>query len=145
MKRNRHRRFGSCIGKQMSGGVNKSIISSSIAGKRYKVSQSSQQQVQSFPLHDIIDRFLNTVSHVVGELRQPIQTEKESTKFIKVPLSYPLLDPALCTGCGICAEICPNHAIYMNKIAIIDESLCSGCKACLTECPWGAITFVEAG
>ena len=145
MNRNHHRRFGRCARQQMGGGGNKSFISSIRTGKRYKVSQSSQQQVQSFPLHDIIDRFLNTVSHVVGELRQPIQTEKESTNVIKVPLSYPLLDPALCTGCGICAEICPNHAIYMNKIAIIGESLCSGCKACLTECPWGAITFVEAG
>ena len=51
---------------------------------------------------------------------------------------------ALCTGCGICVDICPNNAIQvLNDIACIDQGLCQECESCLEICPQGAIVQVQ--
>ena len=44
----------------------------------------------------------------------------------------------LCDQCGVCAEVCPMNAIYMDDgIYIIDEDECNGCMTCVEECPLG--------
>ena len=46
-----------------------------------------------------------------------------------------------CTGCGLCADSCPHHAINIsyNKNGflqpIVNQSLCIGCKICEKRCP----------
>lgn len=51
---------------------------------------------------------------------------------------------ALCTGCGICVDVCPNNAIQvLNNIACIDQGLCQECESCLEICPHGAIVQVR--
>lgn len=57
-------------------------------------------------------------------------------------LSY-LIDPALCTGCGECLDICPEEAIEGEDgyIHMIDEKLCIKCGKCVPVCPEGAIKF----
>jgi len=50
----------------------------------------------------------------------------------------------LCRGCGICMQVCPNDAIYLeNRKAIIDQSKCSSCQLCINACPLGAIKIEE--
>ncbi len=66
------------------------------------------------------------------------------------------IDPENCTGCGMCAEACPNHLIYMvpksNKVCVACAShdkgaqtrkMCSrgciGCLKCQKICKFGAI------
>ena len=47
-----------------------------------------------------------------------------------------------CSGCKICINLCPYHAITHDeerKIAIITEALCKGCGVCIAACPSGAI------
>ncbi len=45
-----------------------------------------------------------------------------------------------CTGCGTCAEWCPEHAIVVEGgKARVDESLCIACGECLAVCPSGAV------
>lgn len=41
-----------------------------------------------------------------------------------------------CTGCGICASVCPSHAIIMRsgRPAWVKPS-CAGCLACINICP----------
>ena len=45
-----------------------------------------------------------------------------------------------CTGCGICAQFCPEGAIQIiNKKAVVDYDYCKGCMICMNECPVKAI------
>jgi uncharacterized Fe-S center protein len=51
---------------------------------------------------------------------------------------YPV--PALCTGCGKCAEICPARAIVIiDKAAAIDPGKCIRCYCCHELCEHGGI------
>jgi len=55
-------------------------------------------------------------------------------------------DPALCSGCGRCAEVCPHgvFAIEDSKARITDRDRCMECGACSRNCPFAAIS-VRAG
>ena len=59
-----------------------------------------------------------------------------------------VVNPDLCSGCGVCAEVCSYSAIELksetvdgnNRIrASINESLCKGCGCCVASCRSGAI------
>ena len=84
-----------------------------------------------------------------------LKTEDEKGLLIERILhakSYSLmLQKKLCTGCGICAEICPKEAIELRKIPKaegekarlptidIDEKKCIYCGICSSLCPFGAL------
>ena len=57
------------------------------------------------------------------------------------------VDEDLCSGCGICEEVCPYNAIEIKEIkggkrkAEIHEALCNCCGLCGAACPSGAITM----
>lgn len=57
------------------------------------------------------------------------------------------VDPALCTGCGICVKACTSggyQAIALvDKIAVIDSDLCDGCSLCAGLCPTLAIQLLS--
>jgi NAD-dependent dihydropyrimidine dehydrogenase PreA subunit len=60
-----------------------------------------------------------------------------------VTLEY---DPAKCTGCGRCQEVCP-HAVFAmdgDKAVMTDKDSCMECGACSLNCAYGAIS-VRAG
>ena len=54
-----------------------------------------------------------------------------------------VVDETLCTGCNVCAVVCPSGAIRKNEmeIAQVDEDLCKGCGTCSASCPERAITM----
>ena len=56
------------------------------------------------------------------------------------------LDPERCTGCRLCAQVCPHAVFEMHdgKAVIVDRDACIECGACAMNCAWAAIT-VEAG
>jgi NAD-dependent dihydropyrimidine dehydrogenase PreA subunit len=51
------------------------------------------------------------------------------------------LDGDLCTGCGMCVEVCP-HAVFRlegGHAFVDDRDACIECGACQTNCEAGAL------
>jgi heterodisulfide reductase subunit A len=55
-----------------------------------------------------------------------------------------VVDEDACTACGLCAKVCPYHAITVDTEAKtparVIEAACAGCGTCAAECPFGAIS-----
>lgn len=63
---------------------------------------------------------------------------------------YAEIDPARCSGCGVCESACPIDAIQIKpgessgsgengRYAVVDPELCLGCGVCRQACKWGAL------
>ena len=55
-------------------------------------------------------------------------------------------DSALCTGCGVCIDVCPHgvYALDHHTIQVVHADACMECGACQVNCPFGAIS-VDSG
>lgn len=68
-------------------------------------------------------------------LRPHIETQKQ------VAILLPQIDPAKCSACGKCVEVCQFHALaQIGKKILVFPQLCHGCGSCTLNCPEGAIT-----
>jgi MinD superfamily P-loop ATPase len=55
-----------------------------------------------------------------------------------------IIDPDLCTACGICAEVCRFEAIIPGDDTYrVDDIACEGCASCFYQCPVEAIRMEE--
>ena len=72
-------------------------------------------------------------------------TDMKTMQYLKNAVTLKL-DPGLCTGCGVCIEVCP-HAVFEisnRKARIVDSNDCMECGACALNCRFGAIA-VKSG
>ncbi len=66
-----------------------------------------------------------------------IQALLSADKLLQDPL-IAFVDEGICSGCGICVEICPYEAREMDShrgVSIVHSALCQGCGACIASCP----------
>jgi ferredoxin len=52
-----------------------------------------------------------------------------------------------CTGCGICADVCPHGAIAMPRETAYPRPVdgrCVGCMDCVQQCPFDALEVYQA-
>ena len=55
-----------------------------------------------------------------------------------------VIDPQLCTACGICAGVCRFEAIIPGDDTYgVDDIACEGCASCFYQCPVEAIRMEE--
>ena len=67
---------------------------------------------------------------------QPDLSQKQD-----VSISIPSVDPALCTTCGKCVQVCEYNALAMlGKTVHVFPQLCHGCGSCISICPERALT-----
>jgi dissimilatory sulfite reductase (desulfoviridin) alpha/beta subunit len=58
----------------------------------------------------------------------------------------PVVDIALCTGCGTCVAACKRKTIQVkDKKAVIEMKNCAFCGACKSACPQKAISAKKQG
>ncbi|MGX8701018.1 ATP-binding protein [Caproiciproducens sp.] len=55
-----------------------------------------------------------------------------------------MIDPKLCSFCGLCADVCPVEAVNSYGAFRIDPNLCNDCGECSESCPSGAIKRVAS-
>jgi heterodisulfide reductase subunit A len=66
-----------------------------------------------------------------------VQALLSTDKLLQDPL-IAFVDVKICSGCGICVEICPYEAREMDVhrgISVVHSALCQGCGACIASCP----------
>ena len=60
-----------------------------------------------------------------------------------------ITEPEKCTGCGVCRNLCPHHALRMETDAegflspVIDPQRCTGCGVCRKRCPQNSPPLLE--
>ncbi|MDR3176536.1 MAG: 4Fe-4S binding protein [Desulfovibrio sp.] len=57
------------------------------------------------------------------------------------------LDPALCSGCGRCVEVCPGGLLALGpdgRARNLSPGECWNCAACVKDCPCGALSLYLA-
>ena len=75
-----------------------------------------------------------------------IQALLSTDKILQDPL-IAYVDELICSGCGICVEVCPYEAREMDPrkgISIVHSALCQGCGACIAACPNNACELRNA-
>ena len=73
----------------------------------------------------------------VGPYYTPLGTDGKPAVFLK---AKPVTDPEKCTGCGICATVCPMGSIPADAPDTC-TGICIKCQACIKICPAGAKYF----
>ena len=77
-----------------------------------------------------------------------VRTEAVAAGLAEPPSLHPVVDPAICIGCGSCVKACPEQpehqvlGLIRGKAELIGPSDCIGHGACRIACPVGAIQLV---
>ncbi|MCW3978336.1 MAG: DUF362 domain-containing protein [Candidatus Bathyarchaeota archaeon] len=81
------------------------------------------------------------IDEAVHPFKRP-RTHSDGQMFIDIRMPIEWYEER-CTGCGICAEVCPAQAITMLDRPVIDDGRCIQCFCCMELCPNGALRAIR--
>lgn len=83
---------------------------------------------------------LTTIKYFREEYEAHINEKRCPGKVCKALITYEI-DPDKCTGCTLCARVCPVGAVRGEKkqVHTIDQELCTKCDACRKACKFDAV------
>ena len=100
--------------------------------------------------------FLRSLVHLLAELGRTLRTERITVQFPFAPAELPagfrgrvVVQPELCTGCGLCVRDCPAFALELERVSreqfqmIHYRDRCAYCGQCEDSCRSGAIALVN--
>ncbi len=82
----------------------------------------------------------DTVSQALGAAAEALTVVTKAK--MELEAATAVVNPAACSGCMNCVNVCPYGAPQMNVekgISEINEALCKGCGLCAASCPTSAI------
>lgn len=95
----------------------------------------------------ILLRFVTKVAFVAAFAHYSMQQEPDRSERMRIMAApdvhwaLPVIDRRRCTGCGLCAQLCPTNAVEIlgGRAHIVRPADCSFCDVCESYCPEGAI------
>jgi NADH-quinone oxidoreductase subunit F len=83
---------------------------------------------------------LTTLKYFRDEYVEHIQNKRCPAKRCRALIRFRVIEEA-CTGCTLCAKVCPTHAATGERKAVhhIDQTLCIRCGLCYEACRFDAI------
>lgn len=86
------------------------------------------------------DPVLTTLRYFKDEYLAHI-VDKRCPAGVCTALLHYYIEPEKCTGCTLCARMCPVSCISgsLKQVHIIDQSRCTHCGACYKACKFGAV------
>lgn len=85
-----------------------------------------------------------SVAYVDGDVEEPnghLFLKPYILSSAPVGRLHPVVDPAKCTHCGRCGQMCQYSAIVcIGQEVLVHPELCHACGGCVLVCPAGAIT-----
>jgi NADH-quinone oxidoreductase subunit F len=88
---------------------------------------------------------LSTLRYFREEYEAHIHEGRCPAGVCKALITY-VIDTEACTGCTLCAKVCPTECISgeKKKLHVIDQAACIQCGTCLDACKDDAV-LVESG
>lgn len=122
------------------------IIADGLRGNNYAAIKINKKQFKTVKIaRDIVDADgMIVVSHFKGHINTGFGGAIKNLAMGCAPAAgkieqhsaRPQTDPAKCTGCGTCTQVCPQDAITLiDGKASVDSKLCIGCGECISHCP----------